>query len=461
MKQPPRNLFCEHAAACVLVVFCTFTAGAQDRKAGAVVNAPAETKQTEDASIKTIHLPMSGNDVDLGPLLAAVVDPIGLDGDAIGALIDAKANVKKTAGRVTLKAIELATKKAITFEVTQAEGKQVMAIRIDRAAMRRRKSFIRSKIVRMIQAWFPGAAAKAKAYYGLHVWQPDGKRLPISETKLKAKHVVLLVHGLDEPGDIFDVAGPHLVKAEYTAVQFFYPNDQRIVKSARSLHKHMGMLREAGVEEVSIVAHSMGGLVSREMLTHPDFYGGQGKGHEKLPHIKRLIMVGTPNQGSNLAKLRSFAEVRETAVRLFSRDRMLFGGFFDGAGEAGDDLLPESEFLQRLNARPHADDVEYTVLAALASPVTNEGIENLKKKLHDKIGDTHPEQIEKSAAALSKLIEGIGDGAVPLESTMLKGFSDHVIVQGNHATMLDKLPAEGEKKPTAIGEILKRLNGSS
>lgn len=422
-------------------------------------NSPDDSSDI-DESITIIHLPMANDEVALGPLLAPIINPLGLDGNAISKLITVNANVKKTAGRVTLKAIELATKKAITFEVTQAEGKQVMAIRIDRAAMRRRKSYIRSKVVRMIQAWFPEAAAKAKAYYGLHAWQPEGKRVPFEEAKLEAdqlSHVVLLVHGLDEPGDIFDVTGPQLVKAKHTVVQFFYPNDQRIVKSARSLHKHVGMLHAAGVKEITIVAHSMGGLVSREMLTHPDFYAGKGTGHEKLPTVRRLIMVGTPNQGASLAKLRPFAEVRETAVRLFSRDRMLFGGFFDGAGEAAEDLLPESEFILRLNARPHADDVQYTVLAALASPVTAAGIEKMKKKLHAKIGDTHPDQIDKSAEALSKLIEGIGDGAVSLESTRFKGFEDHLIVRGNHATMLDKLP-EGSEKATAIGEILKRLD---
>lgn len=64
----------------------------------------------------------------------------------------------------------------------------------------------------------------------------------------------------------------------------FYPYDWR--KSIKSLGAEFrDALANAGGERVSIVAHSMGGLVSRSAI-------GQGAKY------KRLIMLGTPNNGS-------------------------------------------------------------------------------------------------------------------------------------------------------------------
>ena len=87
-------------------------------------------------------------------------------------------------------------------------------------------------------------------------------------------------------------------------MEYRYPNDQRISKSARAFARQMVALKQAGVSRITIVAHSMGGLVTREMLTHEDFYAGKGTNHETYPDVARLIMVGTPNKGSSLVRLR-------------------------------------------------------------------------------------------------------------------------------------------------------------
>src|SRR5690606_22566445 len=47
--------------------------------------------------------------------------------------------------------------------------------------------------------------------------------------------VVLLVHGLDEPGDIWDDLTPALHEAGHTVVRFNYPNDQDPALSADAL----------------------------------------------------------------------------------------------------------------------------------------------------------------------------------------------------------------------------------
>jgi len=80
----------------------------------------------------------------------------------------------------------------------------------------------------------------------------------------------------------------------------------------------------------------------------------------------------------------------------------------------------------------------------------------MKTVLHEKLPDDKKDEVTATAEILAKIVEGLGDGAVSLSSTKLDGVEDHVIVRGNHASMLHKKPQAG-KKPTALGEVLKRL----
>lgn len=417
----------------------------------------SETDQPTELT-DTLTIPLDGGQLQYGALLGALAEKVGVPARLITRYVDGAVKVDGVAGRLTMRTVNWATRGVMTFELKKASGKQVMEIRIDRVALRRQKSFIRNRVVRLIQAWFPDAAARAKAWYGLFAWQPDGTLTPIDDAALENKeHAVVLIHGLDEPGDVWSVLGPRLVKEGYTTIEFRYPNDQKIGKSARNFARHLSKLRAMGVERVTILAHSMGGLVSREMLTHPDYYAGQGAGHALYPEVQRLIMLGTPNHGSSLAKLRGFAEARETLIRLFSRDRLLFGGFFDGAGEAGEDLLPDSEFLTRLNARPLPEGVAITILAGRASPITSPRIEEAKSKLKALLNRDGEGRIDAIADALAKCVDGLGDGCVPLASTRLEGVDDHTLVRGNHTTMLLRTKSDSRGTPAAVKIILQRL----
>ena len=83
-------------------------------------------------------------------------------------------------------------------------------------------------------------------------------------------------------------------------------------------------------------------------------------------------MVGTPNHGSQLARFRVFAEMRDHLARLTIGEAVWLGAIFDGAGEAKIDLLPGSLFLTELNARPHPEGVDQLIIAGMISP-WNEG----------------------------------------------------------------------------------------
>ena len=59
--------------------------------------------------------------------------------------------------------------------------------------------------------------------------------------------------------------------------------------------------------------------------------------------------------------------------------------------------------------------------------------------------------------ALSALTEGIGDGAVSLDSTRLEGVADHVTVAGNHLSMIRNVSTSSHRLPPALPVILERL----
>lgn len=87
------------------------------------------------------------------------------------------------------------------------------------------------------------------------------------------------------------------------------------------------ILDETGANQVDIIGHSMGGLVSRWYLEE---LGGYTK-------VDDLVTLGTPHQGTNVSKL----------------------GFFTAGGRA---MFPESDLIETLNEDGLAPGVEHTAV---------------------------------------------------------------------------------------------------
>lgn len=286
------------------------------------------------------------------------------------------------------------------------------------------------------------ARAAAGARTGVLIFDRGEWRAPRDGERLDDR-VVLLVHGLDEPGDIWDDLAPALADAGHAVVRFEYPNDQRIAASADLLAAALHGLKNRGVERASIVAHSMGGLAARDVLTRDEYYNGDAAPADgSLPAVPALVLCGTPNDGSPVASLRLIAEVREHALR-FARtgDPADLAGFLaDGAGQAARDLETGSAFLRDLNSRPRPRNVAITCVVAEMAPNERNNLDDLFESDFAQrwLGGAG----EDAAGVVRALTREIGDGVVPAASARLEGAAI-VRVHANHRSMLRLLPGEG------------------
>lgn len=301
---------------------------------------------------------------------------------------------------------------------------------------------------------------------------PDGslRWSPLASHNRLPARVVVLVHGLDEPGNVWDDLSPLIRGSGHAVVRFDYPDDQAIAPSADALVIALKDLHTRGVERVDLVCHSMGGLVARDVLTRKNAYAGNAeKPAAGLPRAERLIMLGTPHGGAPLARLRYIGEAREHLVRWFESDgkdpRQLLGFLKDGAGEAGTDLLPESAFLTDLNSRPLPTGIKIT---NIIGTVANGEAESMKELLLSEwVAKVLPaSEIDRLSGYLSAGASTLGDGIVSVNSARLKGVDDEVLVAATHRTiakrplgekMIRESLGEPAKEPSAAHLILDRL----
>ncbi len=231
-----------------------------------------------------------------------------------------------------------------------------------------------------------------------------------------------------------------------------YPNDQPIVESARFFYDEIKRLRQSGIAVINIVAHSMGGLVSREMLTNPDIAYPDKAQSGAAPGVARLIMVGTPNHGSEFARYRMFAEIRDQWINMINGRGHILRGILDGAGEAKIDLLPESEFLQTLNQRPHPAGVRMLSIAGIVTWDEKDISEFMQPAKEDASASTQ-EMLADMETLLQSMADGLGDGVVTVESTRLEGV-EHRSVRGTHLSMIRNITESSGRIPPAIPLIV-------
>ncbi|MEE9159678.1 MAG: acetyltransferase [Gammaproteobacteria bacterium] len=304
---------------------------------------------------------------------------------------------------------------------------------------------------------FPLEAAKIAKSFGLTYWGEESAESPKINTSAPS---VVLIHGLDDPGKVWMNLAPVLLGKDTNVWQLRYPNDQPIVDSARFFYEELKRLKQLGISEIAIVAHSMGGLVSREMLTNPQMTYIEKARTGDVPLVVGLIMVGTPNHGSELARFRMFGEIREQWVNMVTGRGHILRGILDGAGEAKIDLLPNSQFLKTLNKRSHPEGVKMLIIAGDVTPWDGRDIDRFLKTTRENAPAAGQKMLVDLEPFLKSMSSGLGDGLVTIESTRLAGI-DHQTVHGTHLSMIRNISKESSRIPPAVPLVVEYLGQMS
>lgn len=187
---------------------------------------------------------------------------------------------------------------------------------------------------------------------------------------------VLLVHGITRSSKSMAGYRPPLEKAGYQVFPFDYPSTRVDLDTAADyLHQVIESLD--GIERLHIVAHSMGGLVTRTY-----------RAKHRDERLLRVVLVGSPQNGAELADL-----ARGNANGVF---KTIFG-------PAGQQLVTDQEgFVKKLPT----PDIEFAVIAG-----------------------GHPPN------GFNPLIDGDDDGIVSVASTRLGGATDFLYVESLHLAL--------------------------
>ncbi len=284
--------------------------------------------------------------------------------------------------------------------------------------------------------------------YGLKLeegWEQAAKDLPM----------VVLIHGYNSSPENNSELLSVIRKDGFPCAGFAYPNDFYVEDSAQRLSRELRAFRQRNKNRrLALVTHSMGGLVALECLENKQLDPG---------NVERLIMIAPPTQGTLLAQVAVATDVWEHWLGRKNgspwtrwRDSVV-----DGLGEAADDLVPGSPFLNQLNSRLRNENVQYTIFLGTGASVAQDEMDWLRAKLR-RTSEYVPgtsgvaKQFDQMLDELDELIDGKGDGIVAVKRGQLQGVDDVVVLPFGHLSVTGK--AEDEVIRQVQQEVLDRLH---
>ncbi len=203
-------------------------------------------------------------------------------------------------------------------------------------------------------------AARRRESYGMRArasYRPNDPSRP----------TVCLVHGLNSSSGGFIHLIPWLEEAGYGIVVYDYPFNRRIEESCAAFVRDWAAFRQRSGDRLpwAILAHSMGALLSRSLVEDDATWRGD---------VSSLVLIAPVNQGSHLARVQTVIQImnglRSINEKKTSKAMMHLS---DGMGQAAQDMLPGSEVLAKLNARPRRRGVAYHIVAGDTGFLTRDG----------------------------------------------------------------------------------------
>jgi pimeloyl-ACP methyl ester carboxylesterase len=264
------------------------------------------------------------------------------------------------------------------------------------------------------------------ARYGLH-FDANWEQVAAASPNLP---LVVFIHGFNSTAESNVAILAPIRAAGFPVATFAYPNDEDIDDSAALLSQSLKKLAaEHPNQTVSLVTHSMGGLVARACVEDSALDPG---------NVTRLEMIAPPSQGSLIARVSMGADLWEHWLSRSegSMWRRFRDSVVDGTGEAAAELMPGSPFLTRLNARHRNPRIKYAIFLGTHSAVTASEINWLRLALaksarHEGLA-SYAGSGEKLLDDLDELAEGKGDGVVALKRGRLDGVADIVELPFDH-----------------------------
>ena len=118
---------------------------------------------------------------------------------------------------------------------------------------------------------------------------------------------VILLHGLNRSWRAMNKMAGALQDAGYSTVNVDYPSQQGTVEGLAPMVINSGLdqCRLSGADKIHFVTHSLGGILLR-----------YAHGSDPIPELGRVVMLGPPNQGSEVIDLTR----NWTITKMFSGD---------------------------------------------------------------------------------------------------------------------------------------------
>lgn len=285
-------------------------------------------------------------------------------------------------------------------------------------------------------------------------WNSEPYGLKVVHENRTADRTVVIVHGFNSSPEPFGNVVELLQTTDSQIATFYYPSQLGVTSAAERLSNDLKSFSADNPEQsITILSHSMGGLCSRFVIESEEF---------DCTAVDRLIMVATPNHGTEIAQPGLTGEVFDGVFAQIDRPKIAstLKSIVTEINYGLKDLEPNSQLLRQLNALPRNPRVSYHILLGNKAPLTREQIATATKVVK-RIKSNIPAAnlaAQHMADTLQQLSNEIakpnGDGVVSVASGELPGVEDIEVLEFSHN---DICASESEGWEILKDEILERL----